>query len=188
VTNIISCHFRLVNKKCSWYDVSISEACELVIQTSVYMFWSARLCLFNGCIYTWSSTTGYSKLAMKLTKTNTLKISVVLDKLIVIQLVEKFSAFMEHIKFITTFARARRESCTELGSSSIRPHTLFNFNIIVPSTLRSARWCLLIRVTCEYQPLCFDNPSDIWWSVHVRKLLVTLFQKSHRRTKNLPIK
>ena len=152
---------------------------------------------------------------MKLRLTNKLTpwSRVILEKLTVYQLVKKYPVFMAHPKFITAFTRAHQLSLI-LSQSNLVHASLFHFlklkfNIIFPSTRRSSMWSISIRSlqqnsvcispvphTCHMSrpsPSWFDHPSNIWWELHIMKLLI--MQSSllpcylvYRRLKYIPMK
>jgi len=112
---------------------------------------------------------------------------VLLVKLIVTQLIEKFPASYGTQKFITMFTRLRHYPSPKSDESSSRLFTLFSkdhSNTLLPSTSRSSKWFLhsdfstkllyafiifLMHATCPAPDIC------LFWRVQIMKLLVIHF-------------
>ena len=79
----------------------------------------------------------------------TLRNTIVLQKLTVPQLVQKFLAFYGCQRFIASFISPRHVSLSRARFSQSTPSILYFFNIdsniIFPSTLRSWQWSLYFR-------------------------------------------
>jgi hypothetical protein len=112
------------------------------------------------------------------------------EKLAGPQLVKEFHAFYGTWRFITSFTSIHHMSQIDSVHTSPPYFLKIHFNIILPSTPRSSKWPLCLRSrqqnpvrTSPVSNTChtprpshsslYDYPNNIWWGVHLIKLLVT---------------
>lgn len=118
---------------------------------------------------------------------------VLLEKLMFPQMVNKFPYFMEPNGSSQCLQQPTTCLYPEPDQSSPCPssHFVTNFNIIMPSTLRSSEWPFCVRfphqnrVRTSSLPATyrlsrsshspsFDHPDNIWWAVQIMEILAAV--------------